>query len=147
MHGESKTKAFPQRLKKKKKKIYMNLEKAIIKNHTRTHRSGVRLQFFPSEVTPCFPSKSSVLLHLSSAVVCRQGARKTKEREEDTKYPFFQLHLCPFSLSGAGNLPRNVREHYQLSSAHHTSISPIKPLQPNHTGCGGIPLLNHQNGT
>lgn len=91
----------------------MNLEKEIIKRKPTTHRSEVRLQFFPSEVTPCFLSKSgerNVLLHLSSAVVCRQGVRKTMEGEDDRKYPSLPLLRCPFSLSGAGNLPRNVRE-------------------------------------
>lgn len=83
---------FPQRFKKKKKKkIYVNLEEAIIKNtHTHTHRSEVRLQFFPSEVTSCFLSKSgdrSVLLHLPSAVVCREAEKQRKERKTGNLHP------------------------------------------------------------
>lgn len=109
---EKQDQTFPQRLKKKKK-MDMNVEKTIINTHT--HRSEVRPQFFPSEGESFFSfqvggKKRPSALVLSSCL--QTGSQKNKKkREEDRKYPSLQLYLCPFSLSGAGNLPRNVREH------------------------------------
>lgn len=59
----------------------MNLEKAIIK--TQTHRSEVRLQFFPSQVTPCFLSKSGG--EEVSFCSCPQQLFADREPEEQRK--------------------------------------------------------------
>lgn len=95
---------FPERLKKN-----WNLEKAI--NKKKPHRSEVRPQFFPSEVSEdVFPSGEgrSVLLHLS---LCRQGAKKQRKVRNKENIHSSSCICALFILSGAGNLPRNGREH------------------------------------
>lgn len=83
-----------------------------------------------------------------------QGAKDT-EREEDRHREKISIRLAasvPFSLSGAGNLPRNVTAEHKhsflplITSAHHITANtcPVKSLNKisTNTGHSGS-LLNH----
>lgn len=80
-------------------------------------------------------------MHLSSAVLLQIGSQRNRARREEDRHRERKISIplaasVPFSLSGAGNLPRNVTESINsflplITTAHHitANMGPIKSLR------------------